>query len=292
MLPRADPREWTPMSARRGPSIVKGFGWGLLVIASLASGGCSGGLSADSVKVHPAPPPESPVTTTSLPAVSQWISTLGPEQIAADQAIARASLINAEQLGADWTLYSDTSGPQTTPPPVACDQFSSTIFDRALDVLLAGVTFTAPGKRSVQLFVTVYPTAAIAERYFEEFVKPDFEPCLLAYIDATVVLEPSTSTTEILTSSLTNASGDRRVSYQTLSTITQSPALNNEPTALISILPFAYDWNFIQVGRAIVEVDMSSDGSPTADPAGIIDRTVTLAVATAKMALEPTTQNS
>lgn len=279
------------MSARRGPSVIKGFGWGLLVIASLASAGCSGGPSTKQMQVHPARPAGSPVTTTSLPPVSEWISTLSPEQIAADQAIARASLINAEQLGADWTLYPDTSGPQTTPPPVACDHFSSTIFNCALDVLLAGVTFTAPGKRSIQLFVTVYPAVAIATEYFEEFVKPGFEPCLRAYIDATLVLEPFTSTTEMLTSSLANASGNLYVSYQTLSTITQSPALNNDQTPLISLPPIAYDWNFIQVGRAIVEVDMSPDGSPPADPAGIIDRTVTLAVATAKMALEPTTQN-
>jgi hypothetical protein len=216
-------------------------------------------------------------------------ATLTADQIASAHAIAEASMFSSEVLGAEWSLVPPNPDAWSPPPPL-CERFKASVYDRSLDPISDYRVFSAaPNRLNAQIGATVYPTEAVATSYFDEMLRPDYPPCLLQYVDATLVSAPLKSASVLGPVLALRPYGDRVLTLQTISTITNGPApilgAANQASATVPLLPITIDSILIQVGRAIVEVDLAPDEHAPDDPAGIVDRALSALVSATKIAL-------
>lgn len=236
-----------------------------------------------------------PAKTTSTTAGSERTSpftagalaaTLTADQMSSAHAIAEASLFSSEVLGPEWSLVPPNPD-QFLPPPPLCERFKASIYDRSLDPISAFKVFRAPNRLFTQAFATVYPSEAVATRYFDDMLQPDYPPCLIQSIDVGLATAPFRSNSVVGRPLTLRSHGDRVLAIQTVSTIRSDPApiLGAANPAPVSQAQVTFDWIVFQIGRAIVEVDVVPDEHAPDDPAGIVDRALSALVAATKTAL-------
>jgi hypothetical protein len=219
------------------------------------------------------------------------VATLAPDQITSAHAIAEASMFPSEALGPEWSPVRPNPDGGAAPPPL-CERFKASVYDRTLDLISDYRIFSAPNHLNAQIGATVFPSEAVATSYFDEMLRPDYQTCLLQYVDITLVSAPFRSTSVLGPVPRLRNYGDRVLAIQTISTITNDPApiLGAANPAIATGTPsqITIDSILIQVGRAIVEVDLAPDDLAPDDPAGIVDRALSALVQAAMIALAKT----
>jgi hypothetical protein len=252
------------------------------VTLAITAVGCAGSKNTATNK----PTPATGSARTSPFIAGELAATLTADQMASAHAIAEASLFSSDVLGPEWSLV-PRNPDQFLPPPPLCERFKASIYDRSLDPIFAFKVFTAPNRLFTQAFATVYPSEAVATRYFDDMLQADYAPCIIQYVDAGLATAPFRSNSVLGPTLTLRPYGDRVLAIQTVSTITSDPApilgaANPAPVAATNVI---FDWIVIQIGRAIVEVDVVPDEHASDDPAGIVDRALSALVAATKTAL-------
>jgi hypothetical protein len=146
-------------------------------------------------------------------------------------------------------------------------------FTKALDATKASVSaarlFTSGSAGSTYEVVEVLPTAGAAAEVMDEIADPRFAACFVGRIDAATLGQKTTTSQFTLPPLL--AHGDRQVS---IGTVTNYQAGSRSKFNV-----------WVQVGRAIVQVNPSSDMYEVTDPDGDIEKFITAAVANVSAAL-------
>jgi hypothetical protein len=258
------------------------------VTLAMTAVGCSG--STNTATNTPTPATASGTMAgsarTSPFIAGELAATLTADQMSSAHAIAEASMFPSEVLGPEWSLVPPNSYASIPPPPL-CDRFNASIYDRSLDPINAYRVFAAPARPNTLLYATIYPSEVVATKYFDDIRQPDYPPCLLQYVDVSLVSPPQRSNSVVGLPLTLRPYGDRILAIQTVSTITSDPApiLGAANPAPASQAPVTLDCVVIQVGKAIVEVDVVPDEHASDDPAGIVDRSLSALVAATKAAL-------
>jgi hypothetical protein len=272
----------------------------LAVILAVTATGCAGSTNNVTTPTPATTSKSGPGTLSSAVAVSSLTgsftagalaATLTPDQISSAHAIAAASMFSSDVLGPEWSLVPQNPDTWASPPPL-CERFKASVYDRSLDPISDYRVFSAPNRINATIWSTVYPTEAVATRYFDEMLRPDYMSCVLQFVDVTMVTAPLRSTSVIGPTLALRPRGDRVFAYQTSSTITSGPApilgALNQASVTAPQRPVILDSVVIQIGRAIVEVDLAPDNLAPDDPAGIVDRALSALVSATKTALAKT----
>ena len=238
------------------------------VVTALAAGGATIVLVAVGVALvrdgtNPKPPP--PVATTTVDG--------------GESAVARAALISVDQLGPGWSPEFPATSLETWRAAIAalpeCAEYIVAV--QPLEATAPGglASFKNLQNQIVAESVTIYPSKDAASSVMDSMEAPGFKDCVFATWDAenSRGFPGSDPTTTGFNIAPPAAHGDRQIAFG-LETRTG----NDSRTRL-------YHDIWIQLGRSIIWINVSPDGLGSDNPAGLVEKSITAAIASLKTAL-------
>jgi hypothetical protein len=247
---------------------VRRLHWPLVAAAAVT---LAAGLATTMVVRHRKP---TVVTAPSAPTATSVMAS-GPDaaSVANDRAIGKAAIFNPAQLGATWAESTLQLQPPTTSDMgvAACDPFrGKPALDPTYDTTTTQALFSRTGRKSTFDVVRVMPDAGIATQYMDSISDSAFPACYGGLIDASTGHQ--SKTTILYLPQLAVQPGDRALLIATDTRYLNGSAVNFNV--------------WVQVGRVVVQVNPSPDLYEPDDPQSETQKVMSLAVETAKAALQ------
>ncbi len=195
-----------------------------------------------------------------------------PEPSPEDAAIANTALLTVDQLGDGWSPHPESNETRAqwlaaaaTQP--ACADYNGAVQSSESGAASSSTAFINSQNQELIESVTVFPTKEAASKLMDALSAPGYPSCLFANWDADYKLNFSDGETSITKSfdfAAPAAHGDRQVAF---GHETKYPATTR-----------LWQEVFVQVDRSIIWISATPDGLGSADPAGIIERSLTAAI--------------
>lgn len=239
------------------------------VVTALAAGGVTILLVAVGVALvrdGASPEPTSPVATTTA-------------DNSGDSVVARAALISVDQLGPGWSPEFPATSLGTwrgaTAAQPECAEYIAAV--QPLEATAPGglASFINLQNQIASEALTIYATIDAASTVMDSMEAPGFQGCFFATWDAENGrgFPGSDSTTTSFGIAAPAAHGDRQIAFG------QETRTGNDSRTRL------YHDIWIQVGRSIIHLTVSPDGLGSDNPAGLVEKSITAAIASLKAAL-------
>ena len=188
-----------------------------------------------------------------------------------DSSIARAALISVDQLGPGWSEQADTTDTFEQWHEVASAQPECADFTAGLGTTATGAKTLLINLQSQEVseMLSLYSSSEAASRAMDSAEAPGFPVCWFATFDAIsrIYFPDSGPTTRSFAIAPPTPHGDRQIDF----------GMESRTAVDSNVQLFHNVW--IQVDRAVIQLVVSPDGLKSDDPNGLLERSITAAIA-------------